>query len=90
MIQQMLSQGLQQGPQAGVAGGGLGGPQMQGSVSPMNASANLMQKIMLMKALQGQHPPQPPAAPPQPPAQPNPALQQMNPPPQPVPGAQNG
>jgi hypothetical protein len=50
-MQQMLMQQLQQGPQAGTAGGGMGGPQMQGQVSPMNAASSLVQKVMLMRAL---------------------------------------
>lgn len=61
-MQQMLMQKLQQGPQAGTAGGGQGGPQMQGSISPMNAASTLSQKAMLMRSLQGQsaQPQQPP------------------------------
>jgi hypothetical protein len=52
-MQQMLTQSLiQQPPQAGAYGGGAAGPQMQGSISPVNAAANLTQKLMLMKALQ--------------------------------------
>lgn len=52
MMQQMLVQQLQQGPQGGSFGGGAAGPQMQGSINPMNAAANLVQKAMLVKALQ--------------------------------------
>lgn len=82
MMQQMLAMGLQGQGQA------QGGAQ-QVPVSPLGASAQLVQKIMLMKALQGQQPQRPPA--PQPIAQANPALQQMQPmaPPTPIPGAQN-
>lgn len=49
MMQQLLASKLQQ---PGTAGGGQGGPQMMGQMSPMNAGAQLMQKVMLMKALQ--------------------------------------
>ena len=58
MMQQMLMQKLQQPAQAGTMGGGSGGPQMQGSVSPTNAAANLVQKAMLVRALQGGSNPQ--------------------------------
>jgi hypothetical protein len=58
-MQQMLMQQLQQGPQAGSFGGGTAGPQMQGSINPLNAAANLTQKLMLMKALQKGAPPTP-------------------------------
>lgn len=51
-MQQLLMQKLQQNPSAGFAGGGQGGPQMQGSITPQNAAATLMQKAMLVKALQ--------------------------------------
>lgn len=81
-MQQMLAMGLQ-----GQGGQSVGGQQSQSS--PMQAGAQLVQKIMLMRALQGQQPPHPPQAGPI--AQANPALQQVNPmaPPIPVPGAQN-
>jgi hypothetical protein len=52
MIQQMLTQQLQQVPQASSFGGGSGGPQMQGRISPMDGAAQLVQKVMLMRALQ--------------------------------------
>jgi hypothetical protein len=47
-VQQLLAARLLQGPSAGSMGG------QQGSISPMNAAANLTSKLMLMKALQGQ------------------------------------
>lgn len=50
MMQQMLTSSLSQQPQT--VGGGGAGPQMQGQTSPMGAGAQLVQKIMLMKALQ--------------------------------------
>jgi hypothetical protein len=46
MMQQMLMSKLQQSPQPQSVGG------MQPQTGPMNAGAQLMQKIMLMKALQ--------------------------------------
>lgn len=54
-MQQMLAQKLMQSPQqpAPVGGGGAG-PQMQGQTTPQNATAQLIQKIMQMKAMQGQ------------------------------------
>lgn len=58
MMSQMLAQKLAQPAQAGTAGGGQGGPQMQGSVSPENAAATLVQKAMLIRALNGQPSPQ--------------------------------
>jgi hypothetical protein len=86
-MQQLLSQQLQQ-PQ----GAGGPAPQMQGSTAtPVGIGAQVMQKLMLMKALQGQPPqPQLPGMPP-PIQQANPALQQTNPmmQQQPLPGAQN-
>jgi hypothetical protein len=54
-MQMMLAQQLMQQPQPQSAGGGMGGPQMQGQTSPLNAGAQLAQKLMLMRALQGQH-----------------------------------
>lgn len=48
-IQQLLMQRLQQ---PGTQGGGPGNPQMQGTMTPGNAAAQIMQKVMLMKALQ--------------------------------------
>jgi hypothetical protein len=53
IMQQLLMQRLQQ-PTGGMptAGGGNAGPLMQGHISPTNAASQLMQKIMLMKALQ--------------------------------------
>lgn len=90
-MQQMLAQTLQQ-PQGAMAGGGMAGPQMQGSTAtPVGIGAQVAQKLMLMKALQGQQaPPRLPGMP-QPIAQANPALQQTNPmmQQQPLPGAQN-
>lgn len=87
MMQQMLAMGLQGNGQ----GASVGGQQPQ--TGALGAGAQLVQKIMLMKALQAQQPPRPalPGQPPQPIAQANPALQQMQPmaPPQPIPGAQN-
>ena len=54
-MQQMLMQRLQQSPQGATAGGGAAGPMMQGNTgTPMGISAQVAQKIMLMKALQGQ------------------------------------
>jgi len=54
-MQQMLMQRLQQAVSGGSAGGGQGaGPAMQSQIAPMNAAAMLSQKLMLMKALQGQ------------------------------------
>src|SRR5271154_1739506 len=50
MIQQLLMQRLQQ---PGSAGGGMGGPQMQGGITPQNMAAQLAQKAMLVRALQG-------------------------------------
>jgi hypothetical protein len=57
LMQQLLMQRLQQ-PVGGMptAGGGNAGPLMQGHVTPANAASQLMQKIMLMRALQ--NPPQ--------------------------------
>lgn len=52
VMQQMLVQQLQQAPQGASYGGGGSGPAMQGSISPMNAASNLVQKVMLMRALQ--------------------------------------
>lgn len=52
MISRMLASRLQQGPQGATAGGGAAGPAMQGQISPANAAASIVQKIMLMKALQ--------------------------------------
>lgn len=81
-MQAMLAMGLQGGQ-----GQSVGGQQPQ--TSPLGAGAQLVQKIMLMRALQGQQPPKPPA--PGPIAQANPALQQVNPmaPATAVPGMQN-
>lgn len=92
-MQQLLSQQLQP-PQGATAGGGMGGPQMQGSTAtPVGITAQVMQKMMLMKALQAQQPQPrlPGMPPPQPIQQANPALQQTNPmmQQQPLPGAQN-
>lgn len=54
-MQSMLTQQLLQPPQQPQpVGGGLGGPQMQGATSPLNAGAQMAQKLMLMKALQQQ------------------------------------
>jgi hypothetical protein len=54
-MQQMLAQHLMQPPQQPApVGGGQAGPQMQGQTSPMNAGAQLMQKILAMKAMQNQ------------------------------------
>jgi hypothetical protein len=60
-MQALLAQQLMQGPTAGTMGGGIGGPQMQGSITPMNGAANMAQKIMLMRALQQQAPQQQPS-----------------------------
>lgn len=54
MMQQMLAQRLQQSPQDTSFGGGAAGPQMQGQIGAGGAAAQLVQKVMLMKALQGQ------------------------------------
>ena len=68
-MQAMLAQSLMQSPQAASYGGGAAGPQMQGRVSPMDAAAQIAQKAMLMRALQGnpqqasQQPAQPQAGP---------------------------
>lgn len=56
MMQMLLAQHLMQQPQNQASGGGAVGPQMQGQTSPMAAGAQLAQKIMLMRALQGQRP----------------------------------
>lgn len=74
MMQQMLAQGLSGASQAS---------------APVGSAAQLVQKVMLMKALQGQQPPQPKPLPPI--SQANPLLQQTNPmmQQQPLPGAQN-
>lgn len=66
-LRMLLAQQLGQVPQAGTAGGGAAGPQMQGQVSPMNAGANIAQKLMLIRALQ-QRPPGTPQPTPQTPA----------------------
>lgn len=50
-MQQMLMARLAQGPQGGAQGGG-GGPQMQGQIDPQNAASSMVQKAMLMRALQ--------------------------------------
>jgi hypothetical protein len=54
-LQQMLAQQLMQPPQqpAPVGGGGAG-PQMQGQTTPQNATAQMIQKILAMKAMQNQ------------------------------------
>lgn len=52
-MQQMLMQQLAQGGSQS-AGGGAAGPQMQGQTNPMGAAAQLAQKAMLIKSLQGQ------------------------------------
>lgn len=53
MIQSLLVQQLGQGrQQPGTAGGGMAGPQMQGQTSGANLTAQVLQKAMLMKALQ--------------------------------------
>lgn len=51
-MQQMLAQRLMQGPQTATAGGGAAGPQMQGKIGATGAASDLLQKIMLMKAMQ--------------------------------------
>lgn len=54
MIQQMLMQKLQQGaPQGSI---GSGATQGNSQISPLNAGSTLMQKVMLMKALQNPPP----------------------------------
>lgn len=52
-MQQLLAQRLMQPPQqpAPVGGGGAG-PQMQGQTTPQNATAQMIQKILAMKAMQ--------------------------------------
>lgn len=53
-MQQLLAQKLMQSPQAPApVGGGGAGPQMQGQTTPQNATAQMIQKIMAMKAMQG-------------------------------------
>jgi hypothetical protein len=52
-MQQMLAQKLMQGPQQASAGGGGSGPQMQANQSgPVAGAAQVLQKILAMKALQ--------------------------------------
>jgi hypothetical protein len=54
MIQSLLVQQLGQGTQQpGSYGGGAAGPAMVGKTSPVDVGAQLTQKLMLMKALQG-------------------------------------
>ena len=96
LIRLMLAQGLTQGPQSATFGGDGAGPQMQSQVSPLGASANLMQKLMLMRALQqrpGQQPPPPQPQPVGPGGFPlpmgTPVPQTMNAQPVPTYGAQN-
>lgn len=50
-MQQMLAQKLMQPPQQPAPVGA--GPQMQGQTTPQNATAQLIQKVMAMKAAQG-------------------------------------
>lgn len=89
-MQSLLAQKLMQPSQSSSYGGGVLGPQMQGQTSPLGAASQMAQKIMLMRALQGQPQGQPPT---QVPPQPNPMggvnaiPQQMNQ--QPVPGGTN-
>jgi hypothetical protein len=55
-IQQILMQKLAQGGSPSPVGGGNAGPAMQGTTTPMNAAAQLVQKAMLIKALQNPPP----------------------------------
>lgn len=82
MMQQMLAMGLQGNGQ----GASVGGQQPQ--TNALGAGAQLVQKLMLMKALQQQQRPPVPGAPPQvqgPPPQLQPPAQPV--PPMPQPGA---
>jgi hypothetical protein len=52
VMRMMLASQLMQGPSQQTVGG------MQGQISPMGGASNLLQKIMLMRYLQGKNPQQ--------------------------------
>jgi hypothetical protein len=56
LMRYMLMQQLMQPKQTAAYGGGMAGPQMQAQQSPLGGASNVVQKLMLMRALQGQSP----------------------------------